>query len=438
MDNAKDANIKKVQGDFVPPYTDHSQELTPKDMLKRALFHHRKEKPVHWKDPKELNQVMHDFPGIFRAILLELSDRPMSRHQIRDFLNRMGAGRHSHGIGTAQLDLEKNLAKAVEKNVLEQRGDQYHLTPGGREIAEHMQMVIPAFMKWIFSPETASLFSLVIHILLSVLKLGIGFISRSAGLTADGIDNAVDTLSSLLVWLGIKHNKEKLVSVFILITMFVSVGGVALATFYKIIHPGPIEQGWIAFVISAICGLIMLGLSSYQYLVGKKGSNFAIMCQAVDSRNHFWMSLLVCGGILLSFFAQRWNAPWLYYADAAASAIIGGLILRGAIELVHEMFKKGDEEAEVSHFMKRTEERIREKMLLKWLSGYLHSRSLTEEELEQRFTADFCEQTPKFLILSGMGYRPESGADLQRYLHLFVEQKKLVLDEGKYWLVARS
>ena len=42
------------------------------------------------------------------------------------------------------------------------------------------------------------------------------------------------------------------------------------------------------------------------------------------------------------------------------------------------------------------------------------------------------------LILSGMGYRPESGADLNRYLELFVEQKKLVLDEGRYWLVARS
>jgi Co/Zn/Cd efflux system component len=438
MDNAKDSNIRKTQGDFVPTYTAQPQELIPKDILKGALFHHRKEKPVHWKDSKELNRVMHDFPGLFRAILLELLDKSMSRHEIRDFLNRMVVGRHPHGIGTAQLDLEENLGKAVEKKVLEERDGRYHLTPGGREIAEHMQRVIPAFMKWIFSPETASLFSLLIHVVLSALKLGVGFISRSAGLTADGIDNAVDTLSSLLVWLGIKHNKENLVSVFILITMFASVGGVALATVHKIIHPGPIKQGSTAFVISAICGLIMLGLSSYQYLVGKKGSNFAIMCQAVDSRNHFWTSLLVCGGILLSFLALLWNAPWLYYADAAASAIIGGLILRGAIELVQEMLKKGEEEAEVSHFMKRTEERIREKMLLKWLSGKLQSASLTEEELEKCFTADFCEQTPKILILSGMGYRPESGADLHRYLELFVEHKKLVLDGGKYWLVACS
>jgi hypothetical protein len=35
------------------------------------------------------------------------------------------------------------------------------------------------------------------------------------------------------------------------------------------------------------------------------------------------------------------------------------------------MLKEREERAKVSHFMKRTEERIREKILLKWLSGQL-------------------------------------------------------------------
>jgi len=146
----------------------------------------------------------------------------------------------------------------------------------------------------------------------------------------------------------------------------------------------------------------------------------------------------VCGGILLSFFAQLLNAPWLFYADAAASAIIGFLILRGAVELVQELIKEREEGTDVSHFMKKTGERIREKILLKWLAGKLQSGSLTKEELTEQFTADFCDQTPKFLILSGMGYRPESGEDLHRYLKLFVEQKRLINDEDRYWLVARS
>jgi Co/Zn/Cd efflux system component len=438
MTNKTAPKISKKQEQITNNEIPYAQELTHTENIKFPLFRHRREKTVHWKNSKEMHRVMRHFPGTFRAILLELLDQPMSRHEIRDFLNRMRIGRHAHRIGTAQLDLQENLRKAIEKKVLEERDSRYYLTPGGREMAEHMQRVIPAFMKWVFSPETASLFSLVAHVVLSVLKLSVGFLSRSAGLIADGIDNAVDTISSLLVWLGIKYDKEKFVSVFILITMFVSVGGVALAIFNKIMHLKPIQEGLIAFVVSAVCGLLMLGLSSYQYLVGKKRSNFAIMCQAVDSRNHFLTSLLVCGGILLSFFAQLWNAPWLFYADVVASAIIGLMILRGAIELVQEMLKESEEGAEVSHFMKRTEERIREKMLIKWLAGQLQSGSLTEEELKEKFSTDFCEQTPKILILSGMGYRPESGEDLHRYLDLFVEQRKLVYDEGKYWLVARS
>ena len=146
----------------------------------------------------------------------------------------------------------------------------------------------------------------------------------------------------------------------------------------------------------------------------------------------------MCGGILLSFFAQVWHSPWLHYADAVASVVIGLLILRGAIELAHEVLREREEGAEVSHFMKRAQERFREKILLKWLMGQLQSTSLTRGELEEKFSADFCQQPPKILILSGMGYRPESSADLQRYLDLFVEQKKLVLDEGRYWVVARS
>jgi len=439
MDSKTVPRAPKKQRESITTEATREREVTPKEIITFPLFRHRREPSVHWKNSKELHSVLNKLPGIFKAVLLELADGPMSRHEIRDFLNRMGRDRHNRGTGKAQLNLEADLCKTIDLKVVEERDGRYHLTPGGREIAEHMQRLIPAFMKWVLSPETASFLSIWVHVALSILKLGIGFLSRSAGLTADGIDNTVDTLSSLLVWMGIKHDKEKLVSIFILISMFGSVGGVAWATFDKIVHPGPVTEGLIAFTVSGICGIVMLGLSSYQYLVGKRRSNFAILCQAVDSRNHLWTSLLVCGGILLSFFAEGWRAPWLYYADAAVSTIIGMLILRGALELVQELLKESEGgNAEVSHFMKRTEERMREKILFKWLTGQLQSTSLTRGELVERFTADFCQQPPKILILSGMGYRPESEADLLRYLDLFVEQRKLVCDEGKYWLAARS
>lgn len=379
------------------------------------------------------------FRGTFRALLLELLHKPLTRSELRDVLQRMGMGeRGGRKSGKAQLYLEQDLKKAEEMGVLEKREGKYFLTPEGRELSEHMQMYIPEFMNWLFSASTASLISLWVHVVLSILKLAFGFLSNSAGLIADGIDNTVDTLSSFLAWLGIKYDKVRLVSIFILITMFASVGGVTLATYEKVVHPGPIVEGAAAFFVSIVCGFVMLGLSSYQYMVGQKKNNLAILCQAADSRNHFLVSLMVCAGIFLSYLADVWSEPRLYYADAGASAIIGVLILKSTLELVREVLKSTDEPADITHFMKRNLEKRKEKILFEWLKGQLQSVALTRDELVQRFIGDFCEQTPEIIILSGMGYHPESGEDLLQHLDRFVAKKKLIMDKGRYWLAARA
>jgi Co/Zn/Cd efflux system component len=399
-------------------------------------FRRQRKPTVHWKDSREMNRVLHSLPGLIRGLLLELLDHPMSRHDIRHYVQRMSMSDSPGGkADKTQLNLERHLLKAQELGVMEERDGRYALTPGGREVAEHMNEMIPLFMEWALSPETASLLTIWFHAFFSVLKVFFGVISHSAGLISDGIDTAVDTISSVLVWLGIKYDRERLVSVFIVITMFASTGGVALATYTKLTHPGPVTDGVAAFAVSALCGLVMLGISAYQYLVGKRRSNLAILCQAVDSRNHFFTSMLVCAGILLSFAARAWDAPWLYYGDVVASSIIGLLILRGAIELAGEHLKAAGEPADVRHFLGRAMEGRKEKIVFNWLRAQLRVEPLTRQELEARFTADLCEGTPKIMILSGMGYRHGGEADLHRYLDRFVEQKKIVEDEGRFWLV---
>ncbi|MBU2548852.1 MAG: cation transporter [Proteobacteria bacterium] len=402
-------------------------------------FRQMKMEPEHWTDSKEMQRVMHSLPGLFRAVLLEMLDRPLSRHEIRDFISHMDLGvRASDRLGKAHLELEAHLSRAIELEVLEEREGLYHLTAGGREMAEYMERVIPVFMKWAYSPETVTSLTIWVHVVLSVVKLGVGVLSRSAGLISDGIDNAVDTVSSLLVWLGIKYDRVRLASVFMTVAMFGSVGAVALAAADKFIHPEPVREGALAIGVSLACGLVMLGLSSYQYVVGRRASNLAVMCQAVDSRNHFLTSLLVGTGIAFSFLDQLWHTVWLYYADAAASVVIGLLILRSAVELFQELFRPADEEADVSHFMKKAMERRQEAILFDWLKGQLHSRSMTTEELESRFAEDFRARPPRAVLLSGMGFHPESEAILHEYLDRFVEKKKVVRDQGRYWWIAGS
>jgi hypothetical protein len=405
----------------------------------RRILPHSPDKIKHWKDMNEMHAVLDGFPGYFKALVLELMEKPMSRDEMWESVmrleNRLGK-RHRGKVSEDNLD--RDLAFALESGALEERDGKFLLTPGGREIGEHMQEMIPSFMGGLLSPKTVSIFTVAIHVLLSILKLAFGLISGSAGLIADGIDNTVDTISSVLVWLGITFDREKLVSIFIIIMMFISVGGVGIASYNKITHPEPIKEGLGAFIVSLACGFTMLLLSAYQYAVGRRSNSFAIMCQAVDSRNHFLTSLLVCGGIILSNLAETFDAEWLYYADAAASIVIGLLILKSAIELVIELVRPGDEEAQVSHFWGNAQERLKRKLVLEWLSEQLAEGSLEGEVLEERFSRHFCEEVPRIMALSGLGYHPESVEDLHRYLELFIKQRKLEHSAGKYILTDKS
>jgi Co/Zn/Cd efflux system component len=399
-------------------------------------FRHRESK--HWTTTDEMHEVLHSFPGWFRSVLLELLEKPRSGEEIAELLKmlmfRVGGGRKKW---KAQGELKTHIASALEKRVLVEQKGKYALTPGGREMAEHIQEVVPFFLQRALSAETVSRVTIITHAFLSLIKLGIGMLSRSSGLIADGIDNTVDTVSSVLVWLGIKFKRERLVSVLIIVMMFVSVGGIGLESYGKLVAPGPVQNAPVAFIVSALCGLLMLGLSAYQYFVGKRISNFPIICQAVDSRNHFLTSLLVCAGIILSVVAgvlpEQWSR-YLYSADAVASIFIGLLILKSAVELLLELFKPEGEPTRVSHFLGNAQEKLRSRIIYEWLSSQLEGGPLSRQSLKRRFAEQFCEKVPKILILSEMGYRPAGPEELGYWLNHFVGKGKLLLSADRFRL----
>jgi divalent metal cation (Fe/Co/Zn/Cd) transporter len=181
-----------------------------------------------------------------------------------------------------------------------------------------------------------------------------------------------------------------LVALFIILMMFASVGGVGLTCIRRILSPAPVEGGALVFVISLVLGLAMLLLSAYQYFVGRRTSSLALLCQAVDSRNHFFTSLLVCVGIIFSLIAKKSDNTWMLYADPVASAVIGFLILRSAVELVVQYLKGQEEEVEVSHFLGKAADKMRLRIVLSWLKEQLQMDSLSQKELEKRFDETFC------------------------------------------------
>lgn len=400
---------------------------------KHRIIQFRNQETEYWDNANQMHDALHKIPGYFRSLLPELLDRAMSKEEIMAYMKRLQQATGKSVVDDVKKsNLDSNLQKVVEQGILKVKGDEYRLTPAGREMAEFMQEVIPFFMNKIFSPQMVSLVTIFLHIILSAIKLVFGFISNSAGLVADGIDNTVDTVSSFLVWLGIRLKKERLASLIVIIMMFFSLGGIAIVTYHKIVMPGPIKEGIVTFSISALCGLLMLLLSAYQYQTGRKHSNFAIMCQAVDSRNHFYTSFLVCMGIILSYLAEIYHASWLYYADAAASSVIGLIILKSAIELISELNRPDGEPTHISHFLATAYEKVKKKAITEWLFEQLDQEPMTRVQLQERFVIQFCKKVPKVLILSEMGYRPQNDQDLWIQLDWFIQENKVALIDGKY------
>ena len=250
----------------------------------------------YWHDKKEVNKVIDKIDDYLWEIMFELRNRALSLTEIETLRSRLvkrvgyrwnarygREERQKQRRIKREPDIESDLAMLISINVVEKNEDRYQITPAGIEIIDYAQQMIPYYINKLSSPAFATLLTIIMHVVLTIVKLTFGFISMSAGIIADGIDNTVDTISSVLIWLGIKYDKEKAVSIFIIIMMFASVGFIGYESINKIISPEPIDQWLLTLIIIIICGLVMLLLSIYQYLVGKRNNNFAILCQAVDS-----------------------------------------------------------------------------------------------------------------------------------------------------------
>ena len=402
---------------------------------KFTLFSRRKTVTRHWKDYDTMHRAIHDVSGIFRAILLEMLDRPYSRHDMRLFIQQFSFKMRDKRTKHLQLRLKSDLEKAFKHEMITLKNGNYHLTDRGRELAEEVKAFLPGFFSWIMSPLTVTKITIVIHIILSIFKIGVSLLTKSASLLADGIDNTVDTLSAFLVHISVKIKKEKLITIFLIIAMIVSVAGIGLSSYNKIVNFEKIEHGILAFVMSLILGFVMLGLSAYQYYVGCSNNNLAILGQAVDSRNHFLTSLLVCAGIVLSGIAEISGVFFLNYADAAISIVIGIIILKGVFDLILECFRAEEGNIGIGHFIHSTIEKNKEKIVLDWLRVQLKFSPLKQNEIEKRYYSSFCKNRLQFTELTGLGYNPPSSEEIHYYLNRFTNKGMLLLDEEYYWLL---
>ncbi|MEW8971885.1 MAG: cation diffusion facilitator family transporter [Mesobacillus sp.] len=183
--------------------------------------------------------------------------------------------------------------------------------------------------------ERGAIISIIAYIILSALKLSVGYISDSEALKADGLNNTTDILASLSVLIGLRlsqkpadddhlygHWKSEMVASMVASFIIIVVGFQVLASAFTSVFEGSEEApDLIAAWTGLFSALIMYFVYRYNRNLAHKIKSHSVMAAAKDNLSDSWVSIGTAVGIIGSQF----GLPWL---DPVTAFIVGALILK--------------------------------------------------------------------------------------------------------------
>ena len=184
----------------------------------------------------------------------------------------------------------------------------YELTSSGRAEADivlnelnQSGQKVRSFLK----PTMVSKTTFLVHLLLGAIKLPAALLSGSVSLLNDALDTLMDALSSVIVFWGIRSDREQFSGFFLLSCMIITGGYAMRESISRFISGSTIEADPIAFIAVIISAILSALLWFYQKYAGLAAGSLSILAQSVDSKNH----LLVAGGVCTSLIAASLGLP---------------------------------------------------------------------------------------------------------------------------------
>ncbi|RIW34672.1 cation transporter [Bacillus salacetis] len=191
--------------------------------------------------------------------------------------------------------------------------------------------------------ERAAIVSIIAYIILSIIKLFIGYTANSEALKADGLNNTTDIIASAAVLIGLKWSQKpadndhpyghwkaetiaSLVASFIMMAVGIQVLIGAVTTVIEGKQHAPdMISAWTGIFSAAA----MFFVYRYNKKIAERINSHAVMAAAKDNLSDAWVSIGTAVGIIGSQF----NLTWL---DPVAAAVVGFLICKTAWDIFRE------------------------------------------------------------------------------------------------------
>jgi Co/Zn/Cd efflux system component len=366
-----------------------------------------------WDGPKVLPEIVDHFHSYIRLLGFFSVTRRMER-------------RH----GRMAQRIENAVEALVERGWVVREGERYALTPLGREEASKpladMRRTRGLLRKFA-QPQTVSQIGLGVHLSLAALKLPAALLSGSVGLLNDATDTLLDGFSSVLVYLGLRFDKEWAANAVLVLLML----GTGSFTFYEAVRrffvPVDPEVDWFTFLAAILSALVCWGLYLYQRFVGLRSGSLALITQSVDSRNHVIVAASVTAGLIASLL----QFPLL---DTLVGLAVAILILKSAVELAIETVRSlGEDIVDLSRYemgLAGWYDRFRQTQLHDWMLYLVETQAV-------RTRAELIAQAHQALDFSDNPVLRELGLPQQLYADRAEEMIERSIEElfEHGWLV---
>jgi Co/Zn/Cd efflux system component len=334
--------------------------------------------------------------------------------------------------------LPDDLAGLLKAGWVIQEGDRFALTERAREQVNRAMEQARTSSEWVnrnlrflFQPEVASKVTLIVQVILALIKLPAGLLSGSVGLLNDSADTILDLLSSLLVYFGIRFNKERLVSILLVVFMLGTGGFTLYEAVERVLTPYVPKVDWFPFAAAILSALAGLMLWTYQRYVGIHSGLMAFIAESVDSRNHVIVALSVTAGLAASLL--RFGL-----LDMLVGLVVAILILWSAIQLVVDLLRSSaDEKVDLSRYgfwLLNVYEHFRDTHLREWMLYLVDHREVqTRDDLVDRVHQAFDFRNNPWMKLVGLDRQFATDTIIEQILEemfsqgLVVDQEPLIL-----------
>ena len=164
----------------------------------------------------------------------------------------------------------------------------------------------------------AGFVSVVLNLLLFALKYYAGIVSASVALIADAWHTLSDSLTSIVVILGIKlsskspdkehpfgHGRWEQLSALLIAILLIMVGIEFLKdAILKLQERESAVFGWLAYTATIVSIVLKEALAQYAFYVARKTKNSAVRADGWHHRSDALSSVVVLAGLLLRFWEK--------------------------------------------------------------------------------------------------------------------------------------